>query len=130
MDKRELQQIFEDLLSMPAETEWLEFKEAKTDYDFRKLGKYFSAISNESNLKGRPYGWLVFGVTDDRKIVGTQYRSNPKDLDNLKHEIAIKTSNGLTFIEIHELIMPEGRVLLFHSTCWYSYKLGRAFLWA
>ncbi|MEI0736589.1 ATP-binding protein [Paenibacillus sp. JTLBN-2024] len=85
----------------------MKYKEAKTDYDFRKLGKYFSAISNESNMKGRPCGWLVFGVNDDRKIVGTQYRSNSKDLDNLKHESAIKTSGGLTFMDIHELILPE-----------------------
>lgn len=133
MDQYELHRLLEELLRMPAETEWLEYKEAKTDYDFRKLGKYFSAISNESNLKGRPYGWLVFGVTDDRKIVGTQYRSDLKDLDNLKHEIAIKTSGGLTFMDIHELILPEGRVLLFQipaappgiPTGWEGHFYGR-----
>ncbi|MCK5295220.1 MAG: hypothetical protein KAJ49_11235 [Arcobacteraceae bacterium] len=32
------------------ETEVLEFKEAKTNYDFNKIGKYFSALSNEANL--------------------------------------------------------------------------------
>lgn len=133
MDQYELHRLLEELLRMPTETEWLEYKEAKTDYDFRKLGKYFSAISNESNMKGRPCGWLVFGVNDDRKIVGTQYRSNSKDLDNLKHEIAIKTSGGLTFMDIHELILPEGRVLLFQipaappgvPTAWEGHYYGR-----
>jgi len=133
VDQYELHRLLEELLRMPTETEWLEYKEAKTDYDFRKLGKYFSAISNESNMKGRPCGWLVFGVNDDRKIVGTQYRSNSKDLDNLKHEIAIKTSGGLTFMDIHELILPEGRVLLFQipaappgvPTAWEGHYYGR-----
>lgn len=38
------------LLTMPAENEWAEFKEAKNDYSFEKLGKYFSAFSNEAAL--------------------------------------------------------------------------------
>lgn len=133
MDQYELHRLLVELLRMPTETEWLEYKEAKTDYDFRKLGKYFSAISNESNLKGKPCGWLVFGVNDDRKIVGTQYRSNSKDLDKLKHEVALKTSGGLTFMDIHELILPEGRVLLFQipaaipgvPTAWEGHYYGR-----
>lgn len=133
MDQNQMLQLLEELLQLPAETEWLEYKEAKTDYDFRKIGKYFSAISNESNLKGRPFGWLVFGVNDDRKVVGTQYRSKPTDLDNLKHEVAIKTSGGLTFVDIHELILAEGRVLLFQipaappgiPTAWEGHYYGR-----
>ena len=32
---------------------------AKNGYDFTKLGKYFSALSNEANLKGVPAAWLV-----------------------------------------------------------------------
>ena len=34
------------LRNLPAETEIVEFKEAKMTYDFGKLGKYFSAIAN------------------------------------------------------------------------------------
>jgi hypothetical protein len=39
------------LLDLTAENEVVEFKEAKNGYDFNKLGKYFSALSNEANLK-------------------------------------------------------------------------------
>ena len=39
------------LLSLGSESEIVEFKEAKNTYDFGKLGKYFSALSNEANLK-------------------------------------------------------------------------------
>ena len=56
----------------PTETEWLEFKEVKNSFDFDELGKYFSALSNEANLKGIHSAWLVFGVKDKppRAIVG------------------------------------------------------------
>ena len=64
MTSAELQAKLSELLSLPAETEWVEFKEAKNNYDFDDLGKYFSALSNEANLKGQPFGWLVFGVKD------------------------------------------------------------------
>jgi ATP-dependent DNA helicase RecG len=44
--------LLTQLLKLPAETEVVEFKEAKNTYDFAKLGKYFSALSNEANLRG------------------------------------------------------------------------------
>ena len=99
---------------LPAETEVFEFKEAKNNYDSNKLGKYFSALSNEANLKGRPHAWLIFGIKDKgRSIVGSQFRQNRKDLDNIKGELANKTTNRISFIEIYELHLPEGRIVMF-----------------
>lgn len=75
--------MIRDLSEMPAlvhfllgdvETEVVEYKEAKRNFDFEKLGKYFSALSNEANLRGAECGWLLFGVTDKREIRGTAYR--------------------------------------------------------
>ncbi len=100
------------LLAMSAENEVVEFKEAKNGYDFTKLGKYFSALCNEANLKRQPSAWLVFGVNDQRQVVGSNFRSVRKDLDSLKEEIANKTTNRITFIEIHEVPHTKGRVLL------------------
>lgn len=51
------------------EYEIVEFKEAKSNYDTDKIGRYFSAISNEANLRQQQYGWLVFGVSEKGKIV-------------------------------------------------------------
>lgn len=114
MTRDELINTLNRLRNLPSETEVFEFKEAKTSYDFHKLGRYFSALSNEANLKGNPYAWLVFGIKDHgRTIVGTRFRSERKELDKLKGEIAVKTTNRVTFIEIHELPLPEGRVLMF-----------------
>lgn len=103
----------DELLALSAENEVVEFKEAKNGYDFKKLGKYFSALSNEANLKRQSAAWLVFGVNDYRQVVGSKFRSVSKDLDNLKGEIANKTTNRITFIDIHEVWHKNGRVVLF-----------------
>jgi ATP-dependent DNA helicase RecG len=106
-------QKLSELLGMSAENEVVEFKEAKNDFDFRRLGKYFSALSNEANLKRQPVAWLVFGVNDARQVVGTAYRMLRKDLDSLSKEIADKTTGRVTFIHIHDVQHPLGRALLF-----------------
>ncbi|WP_046270775.1 RNA-binding domain-containing protein [Pseudomonas syringae] len=101
------------LLASSGESEVVEFKEAKNGYDFSKLGKYFSALSNEANLKGVPSAWLVFGVKDNLQVVGSQLREAFKDLQSLKKEVADKVSQRLSFIDIHTVLHPDGRVLLF-----------------
>ncbi|UZJ65091.1 hypothetical protein OKW96_02070 [Sphingobacterium sp. KU25419] len=98
-------EVLETLLRLSSEKEVVEFKEAKNNYDFSKLGKYFSAISNEASLCGKPYGWLILeSRIRSILLLGSNYRTNRGDLDKLKGEIANKTTNRITFIEIHEVI--------------------------
>jgi ATP-dependent DNA helicase RecG len=105
--------LLEELRALPSETEWLEFKSASTDFSFDKLGQYFSALSNEANLKGRSCGWLIFGIDDkSHQIIGTSYRRNIGGLESLKHEITEHLSPALSFIEIYDLNLPAGRVLM------------------
>ena len=92
----DISEILCTLLELPAENEVVEFKEAKNQYDSVKLGKYFSALSNEANLKHKPVAWLVFGVNNNREVVGSNYRPERKTLDALKEEIANKTANRIT----------------------------------
>ena len=89
MSEEELRNVLTELISLPGETEIVEFKEAKKGYDFDKIGKYFSALSNEANLCHKPFAWLVLGVQDNsHQIVGSNFRAGRKDLDCLKAEIA------------------------------------------
>lgn len=114
MKNVDLMHKLNELRNLKAETEVVEFKEAKNDFTFTKIGEYFSALSNEANLKGHSFAWLVFGVENSaHRIVGTQYRKERKGLDQLKKEIGDRTINRITFIEIHELFLPEGRVIMF-----------------
>lgn len=119
------------------ENEIVEFKEANNDYDKEKIGRYFSALSNEANLKGVQFGWLVFGVrNNDRAIIGSNYR-DAAGLEKLKHEISLNTTGSISFIEIYEIypIVNEEkkRVILFQipaaaasiPTGWNNHYYGR-----
>jgi len=124
----------DEFRGLPDETECVEFKEAKTKFDIDKLGQYFSALSNEANLKDKDFGWLIFGVKDsDKSIVGSEFRRDRKHLDKLKGEISAHTSYRIGFVEIHELSLPEGRVVMFQipkaqrgmPTAWKGHYYGR-----
>ena len=55
------------------ENEVVEFKEAARQFSADKTGEYVSALSNEANLRGLASGWLVFGVSNARQVVGTTH---------------------------------------------------------
>ena len=87
-----------------SEHQRLEFKEAKTQFDNRKLYKYCVALANEGG------GHLLLGIEDQppRKVVGTAAFNDPV-------EMAAKMFQVLGFrVEIEEVLHPDGRVLVFH----------------
>ena len=104
-------------LLVDVETEVVEYKEAKQNYDFDNIGKYFSALSNEANLRNAECGWLLFGITNKRGVCGTAYRkeaSRPSvGLRKLKQEVAQHLNAGMTFEEIYEFDLDEKRVVAF-----------------
>ncbi len=113
VNESELQSVLQRLLA-GWEQECVEFKEANDNFPTSDIGKYFSALANEANLRGGSSAWLVFGVDDKtRKIVGTNYRLEKERLHSLKHQISQGTDPATSFREIHELITPEGRVVMF-----------------
>jgi len=131
----ELVALVDRLRAEPHETEWLEFKEAKSSFPFDELGKYFSALSNEARLAGLDCGWLVFGVANDlpRQVVGSGYRAQPPGLDKLKKQIAMYTNHQLTFAAVHEVQYAGKRVVLFQIAAapvgipatWHGIAYGR-----
>ncbi len=133
--KNEILEKLHELMDLPAETEWVEFKEAKNNFDFDDLGRYFSALSNEANLMRQHAGWLIFGVTNQppRQIVGSNYRQQRPGLDKLKREISKSTNHQTTFNDIHELMVGGRRVVLFQippaprgvPTTWQGIAYGR-----
>ena len=94
------------------ESEVVEFKEAKSSYSFNDIGKYFSALSNEANLRGLQEAWLIFGISDKKEFVGTEFRKQG-GLQSLKKELVSGTNERLTFMEIYELTMERSRVIAF-----------------
>ena len=95
------------------EKENVEYKEAKNNFDFNELGRYFSALSNGANLIGKQYAWLVFGVTNKtHEFVNTNYRKNG-NINGLKKEIAQFTNDNMTFLDIYEFYVEDKRIVMF-----------------
>lgn len=132
------------LLALPAETEWLEFKEAPQNIDIDELGRYVSALANEANLHGRRCGWLILGVKDRRDarsglrpIVGSTFKAGAAAMNALKLHIAQGTSPSVSFACIGELEHPDctsgSRVLMFEvppaprgmPVAWKGHHYGR-----
>jgi ATP-dependent DNA helicase RecG len=90
--------------SETSEHHCLEFKEAKNQFDTRKLQKYCVALANEGG------GHLLLGIADQppRKVVGTA--AFPDLVDT-----AEKLFQWLGFrINIDTVVHPDGRVLVFN----------------
>ncbi|MDA0745629.1 MAG: ATP-binding protein [bacterium] len=86
------------------EGENLEFKAARSNFNFETLAHYCAALANEGG------GHIVFGITDERprRVVGTRAFLQPE-----------RTRNGLDErlhlrINFSEVRHPDGRVLIFH----------------
>ena len=91
-------------LSVPRETEHLEFKEARNQYDTHKLMRYCVALANEGG------GKFVLGVTDQppRQVGGSAAYSDTAD-------IASRLFIKLRFrVDVEEVDHPGGRVVVFH----------------
>ena len=105
--------IFNSCISR-SESEVVEFKKAENNFDFDDLGKYFSALSNEANLRGLDFAWLIFGYDEKKhEIVGTSYKNGEGALNNLKHDFSQHTTDGQTFREIIPIEADGKRVLMF-----------------
>jgi predicted HTH transcriptional regulator len=90
--------------SVSSEHQRLEFKEAKTQFDNRKLYEYCVALANEGG------GHLLLGVSDKppRLIVGTAAFNDPVAM-------AEKLFEAVGFrVDIEAVAHPDGRVLVFH----------------
>ncbi len=90
--------------ALPSETLRLEFKEAKTQFDNRRLYEYCVAIANEGG------GHLVLGIADKppRKVVGTRAFNDCVEMaEKLFHAVGFR-------VDIEEVNHPDGRVLVFN----------------
>lgn len=87
-----------------SEHQRLEFKEAKNQYDGRKLNKYCVALANEGG------GYLLMGIADQppRAVVGSA--AHPDVVASTEHLFEV-----LGFrVDVEEVMHPDGRVVVFH----------------
>ncbi len=93
-------------LAAPVETEHLEFKEAKQQFDTTRLLRYCVALSNEGG------GHLVLGVanTPPRQVVGTAAFASEQARNDIKARVVDKLRLR---VDLHEIDHVDGRVLVF-----------------
>ena len=101
-----------DRLLVGWENEVVEFKEAARQFSADKTGEYVSALSNEANLRGLASGWLVFGVSNTRQVVGTTHLAEVQQRQALKHYIHQSVNQELTMREVYEVKHSSKRVVL------------------
>ena len=64
--------LLHELIALPRETEWLEFK--VNDAEPKAIGRDISALANAAALVGKPTAYVVWGVrNDDHAVVGTTF---------------------------------------------------------
>ena len=98
--------LLEQWLADSVETEHLEFKEAKQQFDTTNLLKYCVALANERG------GYLVLGVSNDqpRRVVGTKAFPSEQAINSIKARIVAKLQIR---VDVDEVNHDDGRVLIF-----------------
>lgn len=85
MNISKLTDLTNQLVALPAETEYVEFKLNNSSAE--SIGEYISAMSNVAALMGQSFGYVVWGIEDEtHKIVGTQFNPKLKKIGNQELE--------------------------------------------
>lgn len=107
-----LQGLLRELLALPAETEWVEFKHNQIKAD--DLGEYISALSNGAALAGKTNGYLVWGINDaDHEVIGTDFvpATARRGQQELESWLLQKLSPRIHF-EFHSLTVDDKPVVI------------------
>jgi len=114
MDKQDLEYLLDKLVSLPKETEWVEFKSGGGRVSPEQIGEYISAMSNGATISNQPFGYLVWGIEDvTHRIIGTSFHFNNKKKGNQDLELWIRNlfSPKINF-EIFEFFYQHNNVVL------------------
>lgn len=105
--------ILKQFISMPKETEWLEFKCNFQNQE--EIGEYISALSNSAALHKKESGFLVWGVKDvTHEVVGTHFqpRKAKKGNEELENWLFRLLQPRIDF-SMHEFDYDGRRIVLF-----------------
>jgi predicted HTH transcriptional regulator len=113
MEKGQLQNLVRQLIALPKETEWVEFKHNNADPG--EIGEYISALSNSATLHGKQCAYVLWGVDDTtRQLVGTTFRPRETKIGNEELENWLLTQlNPRVDVRFHEGEVDGAPVVLF-----------------
>jgi len=86
-----------ELLKLPKETEWLEFKHNNDKPD--EIGEYISALSNSATYASKDVAYMIWGVDNQaHSIIGTSFdytkaKIGNEELENWLHRMLSENAN-------------------------------------
>lgn len=113
MTEIELHKLLQNIITLPKENEWVEFK--MNNFDPEEVGRIISALSNGSCLNNQFNGYLVFGIEDEtQKIVGTtiNFNSLKKGNEEIEHWLAQRLSPKIDF-KVYKFKFDDKNIILF-----------------
>lgn len=113
MNQEQLEKLLKNLISLPNETETVEFKE--NNFSPEDIGKRISALSNSANLHNKKNAYLVFGIQDiTHDIVGTAFLPSNEKIGNDQLEFWLSQHiNPRIDFRIHEFKYDAKNIVLF-----------------
>lgn len=102
MTPDQLSALLVELLALPHETEWVEWKHNNSDPEM--IGEYLSALANAAALHQRETAYLIWGIEDGtKKVVGTSFapRKAKKGAEELENWLMRSLHPQVNFA-IHE----------------------------
>jgi ATP-dependent DNA helicase RecG len=113
MNQKEFYDLVEELLSYGGENEWIEFK--GDNYEPHLIGEYISALSNSACLHKTKHGYLIFGIDNNYRIVGTNFqpkKEKGKGNENLENWL-LRLLNPRIDFEIIQGSHKEKKIVIF-----------------
>ncbi len=113
MNKVELTHLLDKLISLPQETELVEFKH--NFHSEEEIGQRLSALSNSAALVNEPFGYLVFGIEDGtHNVIGTSFQAKQRKKGNEELEMwLLNRLNPRIDIECFEFDKEDKHILLY-----------------
>ena len=104
--------LVKELITLPKETEWLEFKMNYADFD--GIGEYISALSNSATYHNRGRAYLIWGIDDEtHEIIGTDFNFSSEKIGNeeLENWLRRLLSDNANF-SVHTFEIDNKRVVM------------------
>jgi ATP-dependent DNA helicase RecG len=81
MTANRLEVLLRELVALPSETEWIEFK--LNNDDPHEIGEYISALANSAALHKKNTEYIIWGIEDvNHSVVGTAFKPHEKKIGN------------------------------------------------
>lgn len=113
MENESLLLLLKELITLPQETEWVEFKKDNTEP--QNIGEYLSALSNSATLHDRQFAYLVWGIEDQsHNVIGTKFKPKQQKFNKqeLENWLVTQLQPRIDF-KIYEFIYDNKNIVLF-----------------